>query len=302
MFALDPTHLLIASLVIGFTGGGIGFFPILLSMVGDVAKPEERQEAISTLYFFSSIGMLLGPLITSFLLTMSLTLRNIYQINIVGQAILLLFIVTQIKETKSETMKNTRTKTKSRAIITELLHQKKFQGVITMVFLYFFYYSIINTYIPIYARIELNLSNAQVASFATFRSLATMLIRFLSATILARVPIKPFLLSAIVLGGITCLISPFANNYLYIALVMALSGISFGAVNSLGGTLVAINTTPENRGVANSIYEGVVGFGNVIKILTTPIADALGLSAVFLIGGIVALTATVPILLRKMKG
>jgi len=51
-FATTPDHLLLAALAGGFAGGG--FFPILLSMIGDVAKPKEQQKAISTLFLFSS--------------------------------------------------------------------------------------------------------------------------------------------------------------------------------------------------------------------------------------------------------
>ncbi|MFB0522694.1 MAG: MFS transporter [Candidatus Bathyarchaeia archaeon] len=75
--ATDPNHLLIAAFVGGFAGGG--FWPILLSMLGDIAKREEQQEAVSTLLVFSSLGMLIGPVICSFLLSLpQIALRDIY--------------------------------------------------------------------------------------------------------------------------------------------------------------------------------------------------------------------------------
>jgi len=69
MLAIEPNHLLFASFIGGFAGGG--FFPILLSMIGDIATSKEQREAISTLYLFSSFGMLGGPIITSVLLSFS---------------------------------------------------------------------------------------------------------------------------------------------------------------------------------------------------------------------------------------
>jgi sugar phosphate permease len=168
-----------------------------------------------------------------------------------------------------------------------------------MSFLYFFSRSIINTYIPIYSRLELNLSDAEIASFTAYRSLAIMLIRFSSATFLARVPIRPFLLLSLALGGLTGFASPVANNYLSIVLILFLSGVSYGAVRILGLLLIAKNSTSKNRGLANSLHHAAEGAGSFTKILTSPIAETQGITPVFIIGGITGLIATVPILLRK---
>ncbi len=295
-FATEPNHLLLAAFVGGFAGGG--FFPVLLSMVGDIAKPEERQESIGILYLFSSIGMLVGPVVCSLLLTLpQVTLRNIYQIDSVAQAGSILYILTQIRETMPKRIKSE--KVKYRAYIVDIVRQTNFRSLLVMGFLFFFYNSIMNTYIPIYARIDLDLSDAEIASLATYRSLAIMLIRFSATTIFARAPIRIFLLSALTLGGITGLATPFAINYLSIVLIFFFSGLSFGATMILGSTLVAADSTPRNRGVANSLYNAAQSAGNITKILTSPIADNLGLTIVFLLGGVTTLIANIPVLLRK---
>ena len=101
--ATDPNHIVIASFVGGFAGGGL--FPILLSMIGDVAKHKEQQEAISTLYLFSSVGMILGPMICTFLLTIpTISLRNIYQIVVIAQALILIYLTITMQETKPKTI------------------------------------------------------------------------------------------------------------------------------------------------------------------------------------------------------
>ncbi len=296
-FATEPSHLLLAALVNGLGGFMVGF-PIFLSMVNDLAKPKEQKKAINTFYFFSSIGMLTGPFICSLLLTLpQISLRNIYQIFIVIKLGELIYLATQIKETKHKIIRSE--KIEYRTSVSSLLHQTNFKSIISTAFLFFFFYSIMNTYIPIYARIELNFSNAQIVSFATYRSLATMLIRFASATFLTRVPVKSLLLSALTLGGITSLAAPFANNYLTIALVIAFSGFSYGIIMSSGSTLVARYSTPENRAVANSVFISTGGMGRIIKVLTTPIADTFGLTSVFLIGSISVFAAIIPLLLRR---
>lgn len=293
-FASEPNHLIMASLFGGFAGGG--FFPILLTMIGDIAKPEERQEAISTLFFFSSLGLLIGPAIcTGLLLLPQITMRNIYQITAIANIGLIIYLTLTIRETKSQTHE----KRSSRLHISTLIKNTNFQGLLAMSFLYFFSRSVIRTYIPIYASVDLQLSNAEVASFSFYRSLAIMLIRFSSATFLIKLSKRPFLITVLLLGGITSLVSPFANNYILIVIIFFVSGISYGATSILGNTLVANISTPENRGIANSLYNLAQSTGNITKLVTTPIADIFGLTYVFIIGGIVGLTSAIPPLLKK---
>jgi MFS family permease len=187
-FATEPNHLIIASLFGGFAGGG--FFPILLTMIGDIAEPEERQEAISTLFFFSSLGLMIGPAIcTGLLLLPQITMRNIYQITAIADVGILIYLALTIRETKARTQE----KGNSRLHISNLIKNSSFQGLLTMSFLYFFSRSVVQTYVPIYASVDLQLSNAEVASFSFYRSLAIMLIRLSSATFLIRLSTRPFL-------------------------------------------------------------------------------------------------------------
>lgn len=296
--ATTPLHLIIASIIGGFAGGS--FFPVLLSMIGDVAKPEERQEAISTFYLFSSIGMFIGPIITSALLTMpQMTMRTIYQIVTVAQVGFTIYLITQIKETQLKQVESKKVDYKD--IIVQLLKEKNFLSIIFMSFLYFFFNSIMNTYIPIYSRLNLNLSTAEIASISTFRSIAVMIIRFSSATILSKLSNKTVLLSAIFLGGITGITTFFASDYLSIILIMFLTGLSYGVVLSLGSSIISVNSTPKNRGIANSLHMATMGIGNITKMVTTPIVNLFGVSIIFLLGGITAFSSAIPIVLKKSK-
>jgi len=292
-FATEPSHLIIASFLGGFAGGG--FFPVVLSMIGDVTRPKERQGAISAMWFFSSVGMLLGPIIcSSVLLLPQISLRTVYQIAVVAEMAVFVYLATQIRETRPRDSDNFRFGD-YRLYISELMHQPSFQNLMGTGLLYFFSRAIIATYIPIYARIDLGLSNAEVASFSVYRNLAVMLIRFSSATFLARIRIATFLFSAVVLGGMTGLMSAFANDYVSLTLVIFLSGLSYGAVRILTSVLVADNSTAKNRGAANSIFQLAMGTGSITNIVTSPVVDASGYAPIFILGGVIGLIATVPI-------
>jgi MFS family permease len=169
-----------------------------------------------------------------------------------------------------------------------------------MTVLYFFSRSIINTYIPIHGRIDLHLSNAEVASFSMYRNLAIMLIRLSSATLLRTVPIKPFLLSTLILGGFGSFASVFANTYLTIVAILFISGISYGALAILGNSLVAQSSTRENRGIANSLYNIAQSTGNITNVFTSPLADTLGLAPIFILGGVSAVSSIIPVMMSKL--
>ncbi|MBC8222982.1 MFS transporter [Candidatus Bathyarchaeota archaeon] len=296
-FATSPNHLIIASLVGGFAGGS--YFPILLSMIADISTPEERQEGISTLFLFSSIGMVLGPsLAASLLLLPRINMRNIYQITAVTQIGILIYLILTIKETKPPIERSE--KTKSMPHIKQLVRQPSFQGLLIVGFLYNFYHSIFRTYAPIYGRLDLNLTDSEVVSFNSYRNLGVMLIRLSSATFLTRVPMTPFLISVLVLGGLTGFLAPLATNYISIVLILFLSGVSYGAFRIISTTLTANESVPENRGIANSLLDLSQSTGNMTKILTSSMAENLGFAPVFILGGVTCLSTIIPTLWRRL--
>lgn len=296
-FATHPNHLIIASLVGGFAGGS--YFPVLLSMIADISSVEERQEGISTLFLFSSFGMVIGPSISAFLLLFpQITLRSLYQITAIGEIGVLIYLAMMIKETRPPIERDERSK--PLPLIKELINQSRFQGLLIVVFLYSLYHAIFRTYAPIYGRLNLNLTDAEVVSFDTYRNLGVMLVRFSAATFLARVPVSTFLLTVLGLGGLTGLLAPLATNYTLFVIVLFLVGVSFGAFRVLTTTLVANNSVPENRGIANSILDFSGSAGNLTNIVTSSLAEHLGIVPVFILGGLTCLCTIIPTLWRKL--
>jgi MFS family permease len=79
-----------------------------------------------------------------------------------------------------------------------------------------------------------------------------------------------------------------------------LVGVSFGAFRILSTTLVANNSVPENRGLANSIFDFGQSTGNFMNIFTSSMAENVGIVPVFLLGGITCLSAIIPTLRAKL--
>jgi MFS family permease len=296
VFARTPNHLIMASVVGGFSGGS--YFPVLLSMIADISTEEEKRESISTLFLFSSIGMVIGPSIAAFLLLFpQITLRNIYQISAVAQFGSLFYLAYVIRETNPPEKEES---VEFLPQIKELIGQTNLQGLLVVAFLFSLYHAIFRTYAPIYGRLSLGLTDAEVASFNSYRNFGIMLIRLSLATYLSNVPISLFLLVVLVLGGVTGLLVYFTTNYAFMALILFLVGVSFGAFRILSSTLVANYSVPENRGLANSLLNLSQSTGNLVNIFTSSMAENLGLVPVFFLGGVTCLSAIIPALRAKL--
>ena len=134
----------------------------------------------------------------------------------------------------------------------------------------------------------------------TYRNLGVMLIRLSLATYLTGSSISIFLLVVLVLGGMTGFLVSFATNYTFMMLILFSVGVSFGAFRILTSTLVANNSVPENRGLANSLFNFGQSTGNLMNIFTSSIAETYGLVPVFLLGGFTCLSAIIPTLRAKL--
>jgi len=181
-----------------------------------------------------------------------------------------------------------------------LITQKGLLSLLIVTFLFSLYHSIFRTYAPIYGRLNLGFSDPEVVSLETYRNLGVMLIRLSFATFMTNISIPVTLLIVLGLGGLTGLLVPFANNYIFVSIIVFLVGICFGAFRILSTTIVADSSVPENRGLANSLIQFSQSTGIFVKIFTSSMAESLGLIPVFLLAGITCFSAIVPTLRSKL--
>jgi len=172
-FATAPWHLIAASLL---GGGGIGETIALISAIaGDLAEPREQVSFIGTAYFCSALGMIVGPSAASVLLLFT-GIRTLLYISFFARLSLVFYILFFVKEPK----RRRATGISYKGSIRSLLKKRDMIGGISMMIFLFAAISISNTFVPVFARRGLLLSDSQVASISTFRSLAILLFRFFS--------------------------------------------------------------------------------------------------------------------------
>ncbi len=287
-FAITPLHVILASTVGGIAGGG--YFPILLSAIGDSTTIEERNDAISTLYFFSSMGLLAGPTLASVLL-LFLEIRTLFYIAIVSRIGLLIFIFFTIKSVRGETRRlslkgNTIGLVKQKNMIVSMMTSTPF----------YFTNSIFQTYMPIFARQELFLSDSLVASLDTFRSLLILLVRFFMQQILSKIKHKRLLVLMLITAFIAGLLIPYATGYYSLIPIAMTFGMCFGVISVICALIISSVSTPTNRGLANSLHSLTTSTGMFAPLAMTPIAEIWGLNSVFTTSAFLPLIAIPPIL------
>jgi MFS family permease len=290
--ATEVNHLLVAAVIGGFAGGGV--FPVLLSMIGDTTKGTDRSHAIGVLYILSSLGMVIGPFLGSVLLTTSLVnLRHLYQINVIAQGLMLVYIVLFIHDTRSKRVRRAMFQLVTQLI--ELLQRRTISALLLLSGLYFFYFAVMNTYIPLFLRTAGGFSDAAISSLALAHSCAIILMRLLMVSSRFTISPRRLLMILIVMAGVSSFVTPLSHQYVSFMIIQLGYGASFGGIVIVSSHLVADNTTRDNRGVANAFLNLAQSTGNITKLLTTPIAESDGLSTVFLISGICAVSSLLPL-------
>ena len=268
-----------------------GIFPILLSAIGDSTTITERNDAISTLYFFSSMGLLAGPTLASILL-LSFEIRALFYIALISRIGLLIFIFFTIKpgrggETRRLTLKGNAMKlVKQKNMIVSMMTSTPF----------YFLNSVVQTYMPIFARQELFLSDPLVASLSTFRSLLILMVRFFMQSILTRISHKRILITMLTTSVVAGLLIPYATGYYSLIPLAMTFGLCFGTISVICALIISSISNPSNRGLANSIHSLTTSTGMFAPLAMTPIAEMWGVTSVFTTSAFLPLIAVPPIL------
>lgn len=280
-FATEPWHLIAASLL-GTTGGGYAETLALVSAIaGDLAEPHERPSFISTVLFCSSLGMLAAPTIASVLLLFT-KIRTLLYISFFFRLGLVFYIMWFVKEPK-----RTRAKGISyRGSVISLLKHRDMIGGMSMMIFVFAMFSTGNIFIPVFARRELLLSDSQVASLVTFRSLAILLFRLFSNEIFSRIGYKKLTMLMLALNSLAIFAIPHSPGYQILLAIQLVLGLCFGCLNLMGTIVTSVVADESNRGVAHAVNSLASASGQLTPVIMAPIAETLGISSVFNIGAL----------------
>ncbi len=287
--ATQPWHLIVASLFGGFSGGA--FVPVIVALVADLTEPSDRPDALSTYYFFSSLGLFIGPSAASLLL-LSLPIRNLYYLSSVMRLGIIVLITLGIKEARKIHPDGGPLKTSYKGKVSMLLRRRNMLVAVQARLSYSFFMSVFRTYMPVLARREIGLSDALIASVGTFQGIPRMSIRLFLGRLISKLTAKRLFTLTLFMGGIVGLLLPFADSFYHLVLLACVLGLSHGAVIPLSALLVSDSSTTTERGLANSILYTTMTVGTFTPIMTAPLADVWGVTFVFPFTAIIPVIST----------
>jgi MFS family permease len=277
--ATAPWQLIAASFL---GGGGIGETIALISAIaGDLANPREQVSFISTGYFCSALGMIVGPSIASVLLLFT-GIRTLLYISFFARIGLVFYILLFVKEPKRRISKEI----SYRVSISSLFKKRDMIGGISMMIFLFAAASINTTFVPVFARRGLLLSDSQVASISTFRSLAILLFRLFSNEIFGRIRYKKLIMSMLAASSLALFAFPYSPDYLTLLALSFTFGLCFGGLNLMGAVVTSTVADENNRGAAQAVNALSSASGQLAPVIMAPIAETQGISSVFSIGAL----------------
>ncbi len=273
-FATQPLHLIVASVFGGFAGGA--FVPVIVSLVADSTEPSDKADSLSMYYFFSSLGLFVGPGAASLLL-LFIPIRSLYYLSSILRLGIIVLIALGIKEVRRSHLEGVSYK----GNVASLLKRRNMFVVMQARLGFSFFQSALTTYLPVLARQELELPNSLIAILGTFQGIARMGVRLSLGTLIRKLTAKRLLVLTLGLGGAVGLLMFFANSFYHLVLLQCVFGLSHGIDVPLSTLLVADTSTTAERGFANSLLYSSMTVGTFTPIITAPIAEGWGVAFVF---------------------
>jgi MFS family permease len=145
---------------------------------------------------------------------------------------------------------------------------------------------------------DVGYSTTFVGSVVTMRTAGLTLIRFLLGMMVARFGVVPLLFAAISICAVLMGLLPFVPGMGYAAISHFIAGMAFGMEPVLVSTLIAENTSAEERSLGMAIDSTVVNAGRMISGLALGgLAQAFGLKAALAGGNVFVLCGLAGVML-----
>jgi predicted MFS family arabinose efflux permease len=282
-------------------------FTMSITLASLTLPRAEIDRGIGTYLASTSLGLLVGPLITTFSIPLFGVSNTFYFASIA--AILgcctAFFLVKKIfsiekrwhileRDIKREGVRNK---------LLKIIRNRSFAMAFIGNFAFFSFFSIFLAYGPIYAKNTLNFSTEQVSVLFFAYYAVTTITRFSLNRILEKISkVKLLIINAILVSVLSYMLTLKAD--LFFALVFSCIGTAQGSFYAVGSMLIAENIHPQRKMLANSVFGVGLGVGQAIAPLITAVFISLyGLDFGFLFSAVIlSISAGLIVLISLTKG
>ncbi len=296
----DVLILTVIRTVQGFSYAFIGTASLILAAL--TISSLERDKGVGIYTAFLSLGLLAGPLITTFSIPFfgvsntfffaALTgLVGIYAAYILNRKF---FEIEKDWQVIGVRIERESFKNKILAIIRNRMFATAFIGNLS----FFILFGIILVYAPLYAKGSLEFGDELVSMVFLLYYVATTLTRLTVGKIVQKVSKDKLLLLGTGLSVLLAFsLAYFKNGYVF-ATVFAMIGAVQGILFPVGSMLIAERIRPSRNVLANSLYMMGIDMGQgIAPLITAGIAIQYGLAYTFIVSAFVSAFATIAILL-----
>lgn len=279
--ATEPWHLIALSALGGLHGIESSG---LVATIGDVAEPQDRPDALGTLYLASSFGMLAGPSAAS-LLSLFFPLRSLFLFT-AALRIFNLLATPGIKGLKKPERGN------YAASVKRLFTRRNMLVSLDMRLAHGFFEAVRRTYVPLLAKQVLGLPDPLIISLSVFESFPRIGVRLFIGKLIRTVKSKILVAFTYSLEAAAALLLPFSGSFFHLAAFAFIAGLVNGVESPISALLVTDASTLADRGVATSTLYLALSSGSLAPLVTIPIVEFYdNIAAAFPVASILPLTA-----------
>ncbi len=274
--------LIISGLIMGVSGSS--FVPVVLSILSDLHKEKvERQRRFAIFSIMSSLGVISGPVILNYLLSL-ISMKEVFLLtaSISSFCIILVFVgIRNLPKPKSST--------DFKSSFSHILKNKNFISATILLSCTILALGVVESYLPLFIENFLLMDPEININFIIVRSLMIVIMRVLIfLNVQNKIGIKRFSTLALFLNLALPLIT-FRGQYLDVLFAVSLSGLAHGAIYPISSYLVSRSVKSNELGLANALLFSFVDiFRSISLILFGIFAEIFTVSYLFLFAGLIS--------------
>ena len=298
----DVFVLTVIRTVQGFSYAFIGTASLILAAL--TISSLERDKGVGIYTAFLSLGLLAGPLITTFSIPFFGVSNTFFFAALAGLVGIYAAYILNRKFSEIERdwqvigvrVEREPLKNKILAIIRNRMFATAFIGNLS----FFILFGVILVYAPLYAKGNLNFSDELVSMVFLLYYVATTLTRLNVGKIVQKVSKDKLLLLGTALSVLLAFsLAYFKNGYVFAA-VFAMIGAVQGILFPVGSMLIAERIHPSRNVLANSLYMMGIDMGQgIAPLITAGIAIQYGLAYTFIVSAVISAFGAIAILLMS---
>ena len=288
----------------GFAYAFIGTASLILAALA--ISSVERDRGVGTYTASLSLGLLAGPVITTFSIPLFGVSNTFYFAGLIGfiGIIAAFFLNRKISsiEKNWQIIGVTVDREPLKSKISAIMHNRMFGMAFIGNFAFFVLFGVILAYAPLYAKETLHFSDELVSVVFLLYYIATTFTRLSLRRIVERVSKSTLMIASTMLAAFFSFSLAFLTDNLVFAVTFASIGAVQGVLFPVGSMLIAEHIQPSRNVLANSLYMMGIDVGQgIAPLITAGVAVQYGLEYSFILSAAISVTAALLLIWLNMQ-